>query len=116
MATCSHSDCGGPVHGQGLCSLHYGRLTRTGTTELPCFNCAHYVCDRHQPLVCICDAPDPSGPVTGECARCRRPYWFANPKLQEYMRFLRTAWRQFLTDEGVLDLYVNVPRESSTNP
>lgn len=108
MSTCSHVDCGDPVHARGLCSRHESRLRRTGTTELPCFNCAHYVCDRHQPLVCVCDAPV-AGSVTGECACCYRPYWFANPELQAYMGFLRTAWRQFLSDEGVLDLYMNEP-------
>lgn len=34
MRTCSVADCFGKQIGRGLCSMHYQRVARTGTTEL----------------------------------------------------------------------------------
>jgi hypothetical protein len=35
MAVCSVADCGRPVEGRGLCSVHYGRWRRGAAYEAP---------------------------------------------------------------------------------
>lgn len=62
--TCSIVDCSRPVLAKGMCSLHYGRMKRTGTTELK----------RYDPICTVegCEAKHRSN---GYCQRHYMRFW-----------------------------------------
>lgn len=51
---CSVDGCNNPVYSKGLCSMHYARLRRTGTTERKVINqgkCKVISCK--EPAICL---------------------------------------------------------------